>query len=95
MNPTTNKFEALFKAPIEKPEKELNRESVRVRDLVRDSGTVLLRPNGEPVPEHWSVFIEGELVTIKNYTFKVAHIGESHMLLEPAGPLLIGEDRET
>jgi len=50
----------------------------------------LFRPNGKPVPGHWPIFKEGELIEIKNYTFKVAHIGESHMLLEPVGPIIIG-----
>jgi len=88
MNPTTNKFEHLISEAY--AEESLRAIQERGEKIVNS----LLRPNGEPVPEHWSVFIEGELVTIKNSTFKVAHIGESHMLLEPAGPLLLGEDKE-
>lgn len=45
----------------------------------------LLRPNGEPVPQHWSVFQLDELVVIKNYTFKVKYIGETAILFEPVG----------
>jgi hypothetical protein len=90
MNPETNKFEALFETK-QKSEQELNRELVRIRDLVEDSGTVLLRPNGEPVPKHWTVLTAGEHVVVKDYTFKVAHIGESYLVLEPVGIVAIGE----
>ena len=51
----------------------------------------LLRPNGEPVPKHWSVFTVGETVVIKDYTFKVAHLGEGHILLEPMAPVIVAE----
>jgi hypothetical protein len=53
--------------------------------------TKLLRLDGTPVPETWSIFTVGEKVVIKNYTFKVGYIGESALLLEPVGPVLIGE----
>jgi len=43
----------------------------------------LVRPDGSPVPKSWTVFSIDELVEIKGYTFKVAHIGESHILFEP------------
>ena len=43
----------------------------------------LVRPDGSDVPKHWPVFEVGETVTIKNYTFRVAHIGEQHILFEP------------
>ena len=71
MNPETNKFEQLV--------------SEALSTIRKNQG--LVRPNGEPVPPHWPVFTEGELVTIKDYTFKVAHCGESYMVLEPTGPL--------
>ena len=45
----------------------------------------LVRPNGEPVPEHWTTFQLGELVVIKSYTFRVAYIGETSILFEPVG----------
>lgn len=47
----------------------------------------LLRPDGTPVPKHWSTFQVGENVVIKDYTFKVAYIGESNILFEPVGPV--------
>jgi len=52
----------------------------------------LVRPDGSPVPAHWPVFRTNELVELKGYTFKVAHIGEHHLLLEPVGPLIVGEE---
>lgn len=79
MNVDENKFEFL-------------REQLR-EQLDTTGPPRLLRADGSPVPEHWPVFKVGEHITIKNYTFEVAHIGESHMLLEPVGPLIIGEDK--
>jgi hypothetical protein len=52
-------------------------------------GLNLYRPDGSLVPEHWVQFQIGDLVTIKNYTFRVAYIGESTMLVEPVGPILM------
>jgi hypothetical protein len=52
---------------------------------------LLLRPNGEPVPQHWTQFQVGECVVIKNYTFKVAYIGETVILFEPVGIPNLGE----
>lgn len=52
----------------------------------------LLRPNGEPVPEHWSTYKVDEEVVVKGYRWRVAHIGERHLLLEPVGPVLINKD---
>jgi hypothetical protein len=105
MNPDTNRFEPLREAPEEAPlnRKMRRAQSAHERLLaaqerraqaVRDRHAKeprLLRPDGSEVPEHWSVFTVGERVVVKNYTFKVAHIGESHLLLEPAGPVLVGE----
>lgn len=52
----------------------------------RDALNTLLRPDGTPVPKHWSIFRVGENVVIKDYTFKVAYIGEGNILFEPVGP---------
>lgn len=48
----------------------------------------LVRPDGSPVPKTWKVFAEGELVVIKDYTFKVAYINESSITFEPVSPVL-------
>jgi hypothetical protein len=75
MNPDTNRFEELS-------------ESIARRLAKAQSD--LLRPNGEPVPQHWTQFSMGEHVVIKNYTFKVGYIGETSILFEPVGPIVIG-----
>jgi hypothetical protein len=79
MNPETNKFEQL--AQIDE-----HKEAALERAF---SG--LLRPNGKPIPKHWTILTVGQDVVVENYTFTVAHIGESHLLLEPKGPVIIGE----
>lgn len=76
MNPDTNQFEQLRAWPT---------------DELSDA-TKLLRPNGEPVPKHWSVFKVGENVVIKDYTFCVAYMNAGTIVLEPVGPVIIGED---
>ena len=78
MNPETNRFEELKQ---DLAEKLIQREPR------------LLRPDGSPVPEHWSIFTVDEHVNVKNYTFKVAYIGEQTLLLEPVGPILVGVGR--
>ncbi len=45
--------------------------------------TRLVRPNGDPFPQHWATFRIGEEVVIKGYTFKVAYFSESNIVLEP------------
>ena len=87
MNPDTNKFEFLHHKMLDK---FFEKERVFAAKSI---GPDLVRPNGEPVPKHWSVFRVDEEVVVKDYTFKVAHIGESHLLLEPVGPVIIGEDK--
>lgn len=77
MNPDTNKFE------------ELSEAASSISDKLQ--GISLIRPDGSPVPKHWSTFTAGEEVVIKGYTFKVAYIGESNILFEPVGPVIIGE----
>ena len=52
----------------------------------------LVRPDGTPVPKHWTVFAQGELVAIKDYTFKVAYIGETSILFEPVGPVILKQE---
>jgi hypothetical protein len=74
MNPDTNRFEPLSPPSLDDLKKEL--------DTMR-----LLRPDGTPVPEHWSTFRVGEDVVIRGYTFRVAYIGETAILFEPVGPL--------
>ena len=78
MNPDTNKFE------------NLNLPDGFTEDSGGEFFRKLVRPDGTPVPKHWTVFSVDEEVVIKNYTFKVGHIGESHILFEPVGVPEIG-----
>lgn len=61
--------------------------------LQNPPGTKLLRTDGSTVPDHWSTFQIDEYVAIKDYTFKVAYIGETSILFEPIGiPILQHKD---
>lgn len=93
MNPDTNRFEALNKS-LSIPASASAQEQMGAikAELIAASRGQLLRPNGEPVPTHWSVFRVGEDVVIKDYTFRVAYIGESNILFEPVGPVVVGKD---
>jgi len=90
MNPKTNKFESLISN-----QEETNPEN-RFREFHNMGAqySTLLRPNGDPVPQHWTQFQVGEHVIIKNYTFKVAYINESTILFEPVGIPNIGKESE-
>lgn len=81
MNPDTNKLEPVLDALSGK---------VPISTLA-DSVLGFVRADGTPVPAHWSVFKVGEEVTMKGYRFKVGYLGESAILLEPVGPVLVGE----
>ena len=62
MNPETNKFEPLSIDPKDK--------DVFAKSLSQSQNrSLLIRPDGSPVPVHWCVFQVGELVAIKNYTY--------------------------
>jgi len=85
MNPETNRFEKLI-------EDEMSKGTVEDPGGLTIPGLpALFRPNGKPVPKHWTVLTVGQNVVVENYTFKVAHIGESHVLLEPVGPVILGK----
>jgi hypothetical protein len=90
MNPDTNKFEQLgCKVSAEQAESELaGMKELLEREMTRGQ---LVRPDGSPVPKHWSVFAVDEHVVVKDYTFKVAHIGEGYMVFEPVGIPTLGE----
>lgn len=104
MNPDTNRFEPLTEQPQE-PQK--NQETTRRQmqeiqrqlkkadaDLLQAAGQ-LIRPDGSPVPRTWSVFQVGETVVIKDYTFRVAYIGETSILFEPVGPVVLDDVKGT
>lgn len=99
MNPNTNEFEPLHemnqqernRSKEEQRRIEQNLEK-RLRDhlnaCTRLDKTTLLHPDGTPVPEHWGVYTVGELVEVKNHTFRIAYIGKSVLVLEPVGPVI-------
>lgn len=95
MNPETNHFEELQQIGTlgEEQRAEFRRQCEELGQSVEDS--VLVRPDGSPVPKHWSVFSVGELVVIKDYTFRVAYIGEKIILFEPVGLVLDKEDDDS
>ena len=98
MNPKTNQFEALsevFKGMPEKQQSVFQEAMDRPQSEFAYEPVKLLRPNGEPVPKHWTVLAVGQKVVVENYTFEVAHIGEKHLLLEPVGPVLLGKEKES
>jgi len=84
MNPDTNRFETLTRAET----KSLGITTTTVQEQLESTTGALVRPDGSPVPKHWATFAIGEHVTVKDYTFKVAYIGESTILLEPVGTLI-------
>jgi len=82
MNPKTNKFE------------KLNIKDLETRGFLGEiEFGLVLRPNGKPVPKHWSIFKVDENYVINNYTFKCKYIGETSILFEPVGPIVIGENK--
>lgn len=85
MNPDTNKLEPLTAATPEMA-KQLEALEEQAKALQGE----LVRPNGEPVPKHWSVFRQDEKIVVKGYTFKVAYLNDSCVVLEPVGPYLVG-----
>lgn len=87
MNPETNKFEQLIDQ-FQEPE---NTTTSELLNHIEQQQLSLLRLNGEPVPQHWTQFKIGEIVTIKNYSFRVAYIGETAILFEPVGPIVVGK----
>ena len=86
MNPDTNRFEPLTEEQQEQAKEDHLRH---VREALGVTTGKLLRPDGSEVPKHWSTFKLGEDVVIKNYTFRVAYVGETAILFEPVG-LVVG-----
>lgn len=80
MNPDTDKFE-----------KSMNLSGAINLSEAIDIWPVLFRPDGSLVPKHCSMFQIGETVVIKNYTFKVAYVGENAILFEPVSESVIGD----
>ena len=95
MNPNTNIMEMLKRVEGAEDSGQLGKAS----NFRKASSSIadefypnLLRPNGKLVPKTWTIFSMGEEVVIKDYTFKVAYIGETSILFEPVGPIVIEVD---
>ena len=92
MNPDTNKLEPVFESqdidPVEDVRRRLEQQrdlETRLDGLAKGQASGLLRADGSPVPAHWPIFTVGETVVLKGYTFRVAHLNESTLVLEPVG----------
>ena len=90
MNPDTNRFERLREEENYDP---LDPDAIQ-DTMNKGLLAKLYRPDGSLVPDHWSIYQAGEKVVIRNYTFEVAYIGETYMVLEPVGPVILGESEK-
>jgi len=96
MNPDTNKFEELSNIIEEKFKEKFIDLNDRAKEAIIEGKfkDQLFCPDGTPVPKHWTVLTIGENVVIKDYTFKVAYINETTLVLEPVEVPIIGKDKE-
>lgn len=97
MNPDTNRFEQLTEDPGSEEQQQAFEHAAteQLKRLVaQQNAGRLIRPDGTEVPPHWSTFQVGEEVVIKDYTFKVAYIGETAILFEPVGIPIVGTNGE-
>lgn len=80
LNRETNKIE-----PVTEVDDALLAEKMARLQLQDDAfHPGIVRADGSPVPKTWALFKVGELVVLKDNTFKVAHFNESCVVLEPA-----------
>ena len=86
MNPDTNKFEEILEATDE--QKQLLKKMTSAVENFQ-----FVRQDGSPVPVTWSTFQIGEEVAIKGYMFRVGYVGETSILFEPVGPVIIGDKK--
>jgi len=92
MNPDTNRFEPLHLDPLDVDdsspfEVKLNALGKQLEEKGGLEPGTLVRPDGTPVPAHWSTFTVGDEIPIRGYVFRVAYIGETSILFEPVGPI--------
>lgn len=89
LNRETNKIEPVTAIN----DSALEEQFAALRDKASDFHPGFVRADGSPVPKTWALFKVGELVVVKDNTFRVAHFNESSVILEPANPVI--GDRET
>ncbi|MCK9567578.1 hypothetical protein M0R72_01350 [Candidatus Pacearchaeota archaeon] len=90
MNPDTNQLEALREVFENKSVADQLREQL-IGIFDGDFQSALIRPDGSKVPKHWAIFQVGELVVLKDYTFKIAYMNDGTIILEPVGPIEVGK----
>jgi hypothetical protein len=87
MHPKTNRVKPqVLKENVEKTEHGIEIKCAR---LLLGLAGKLSRPNGVPVLFTWGLFQEGKTIVVEDYTFKIAHIGGTYLVLEPIGSALI------
>ena len=85
LNPDTDKIEELsLIKDIRKDLKQRKGEDIARQIEIAQTRGQLVRPDGSLVPKHWAIFSIGELVKLKDSTFKVIYFNESFLILEPA-----------
>jgi hypothetical protein len=94
MNPDTNRLEELGinEEALRNTLQDSERRGLERQLQQLKNESALVRPDGTPVPKHWSVFTVGEHVVVKNYTFRVAYFNETTIVLEPVGPVVLGTE---
>lgn len=53
----------------------------------------LIKPNGTPISHHLTNFRVDEQVVIKDYTYRVACVGDGYLVVEPVGPVILGQNK--
>lgn len=88
MNPDTGRLEplAMRQRHVEQMRELERRLKTQHQDLTTEARSKLVRTDGSPVPDHWAIFTAGELVVVKGHTFRVAHMNECTLVLEPVKP---------
>ena len=83
LNELTNKFEKVKFREGFRNEQGKTEEAI---SKLKGVHTEFVKLDGSPIPITVKIFKVDELVTIKDYTFRVAYIGESNILFEPVRP---------
>lgn len=83
MNQENNRIEPINNTKEEEFKAKLAHLGLKAEDFHNN----LLKPDGTPIPKHITIFKEGELIVCKNYTFRVAYMNETTLVLEPVSPL--------
>ena len=88
----TDQLEELFMITELRDSSTKAKQQIQLLIDEKYKGSVLVRPNGTPIPKHLSILQVDEKIVIKDYTFKVAYMNDTTLVLEPVGPIIIGEE---